>query len=358
MPTGFSLLDMAEAFLEEAEVDYHSAKVDRVPPEDLKICALRVNVCTSRHLLAVCLLDHLKQELANPKTSSLIISPETTSSIRLELKSVANWSAEKYGISIPDWFGAEDDANVPFNWKDVTIKIYKDYKIGCFFGKEKRVQTHFNDIGLMGKAKKTPNNQGFILIGLSGGHKFPKNSKPEKKDTTAVSKIREALKSLTGISEDPFYPINDSDGWKPKFKLIDDRNNADVRAKQRAVHVSYQTVENYQAETKHYDLEDDIEAKSFDDEDDEAGAIFRAVDWGEGGEKLTIFQSDRKKGGESGEAGVTATSFLLAETPLSPVSPPFSGPVWGNGGGIFIVWNHFLIKAQFIGTDTVNSPFK
>jgi hypothetical protein len=39
----------------------------------------------------------------------------------------------------------------------------------------------------------------------------------------------------------------------------------------------------------------------------------------------------------------------------------FRGRFGGNGGGIFIVWNHFLIKAnkaQFIGTDTVNSPFK
>ena len=112
IPTGFSLIEMTEAFLEEAEVDYHNAKVDRVPPEDLKIFALRVDVCHSRRLLAISLLDHIKQELANPKTSTLIISPENTSSTRLELKSVANWSAEKYGISIPDWFCAEDDANV------------------------------------------------------------------------------------------------------------------------------------------------------------------------------------------------------------------------------------------------------
>jgi hypothetical protein len=56
-----------------------------------------------------------------------------------------------------------------------------------------------------------------------------------------------------------------------------------------------------------------------------------------------------------------ATSLFRAGTPLLPASPPFSGPVWGNGGGIFIVWNYFLIKAnkaQFIGTDTVSSPFK
>jgi hypothetical protein len=58
---------------------------------------------------------------------------------------------------------------------------------------------------------------------------------------------------------------------------------------------------------------------------------------------------------------VGGDDFFRAVTPLSPVSPSFSGPVWGNGGGVFIVWNHFLIKAnkaQFIGTDAVNSPFK
>jgi hypothetical protein len=284
IPTGFSLLDMAEAFLEEAEVDYHNAKVDRVPPEDLKICALRVNVCTSRHLLAVSLLDHLKQELANPKTSSLIISPETTSSTRLELKSIADWSEEKYGISIPDWHILDDvdcmhsvddvtehSYEAAPSWATVTIKIYKEYSISCFIGKEQK-RSHFRSIGLMGDRKNEPNFLGGILLGLSRGVKFPIKTNPECKDKTALSKIRKALKSLTDISEDPFYPINDSDGWKPIFKLIDDRKNADVRAKQRAVHVSYQAVENYQAETKRYDLDDDIEAKSFDDEDDEAGA--------------------------------------------------------------------------------------
>jgi hypothetical protein len=69
----------------------------------------------------------------------------------------------------------------------------------------------------------------------------------------------------------------------------------------------------------------------------------------------------RKKGGESGEAGVGGDDFFRAATPLLPASPPFSGSDRENGDGIFIVWNHFLIKAnkaQFIGTDAVNSPFK
>ena len=52
----------------------------------------------------------------------------------------------------------------------------------------------------------------------------------------------------------------------------------------------------------------------------------------EGGQKLTFFQSVRKKGGESGEAGVGGDDFFRAATPLLPASPPFSGPDWENGG--------------------------
>jgi len=282
IPTGFSLIEMTEAFLEEAEVDYHNAKVDRASPEELKIFALRVDVCHSRRLLAIRLLEHIKQELANPKTSSLIISPESTSSARLDLKSVADWSEEKYGISIPDWrilgdsndiYSVDDVTEHSYeaapSWATVTIKIYKEYSISCFIGKEQK-HSHFRSIGLMGERRNEPNFLGGILLGLSRGVKFPIKTNPECKDKTALSKIRKALKSLTGISEDPFYPINDSDGSKPIFTLIDDRKNADVRAKQRAVHVSYQDVENYQAETRY---DDEAETRSFDvDEDDEAGA--------------------------------------------------------------------------------------
>jgi hypothetical protein len=227
-------------------------------------------------------LDHIKQELANPKTSSLIISPESTSSTRLDLKSVADWSEEKYGISIPDWrilgdsndiYSVDDVTEHSYeaapSWATVTIKIYKEYSISCFIGKEQK-HSHFRSIGLMGERRNEPNFLGGILLGLSRGVKFPIKTNPECKDKTALSKIRKALKSLTGISAEPFYPINDSDGWKPIFTLIDDRKNADVRAKQRAVHVSYQDVENYQAETRY---DDEAETRSFDvDEDDEAGA--------------------------------------------------------------------------------------
>ena len=74
IPTGFTLIDMTGAFYETADVVYHNAKVDQLSKEELKVCELRLAICESRHVLATSLLDHLKLDLANPETSSLVIS--------------------------------------------------------------------------------------------------------------------------------------------------------------------------------------------------------------------------------------------------------------------------------------------
>ena len=274
IPTGFTLLDMMAAFQEEAEIEYENAKLDRLPEVKLVTLKLRVEACMARHKLAKCLLDHLNQELVNPDDSLLVRSSDTSSIPRLELESVADWASDKYGIGIPDWSDhdvsnghgndSKNERHTVVAWKDVTIKIYKDYKLGCVIGKQQRKQSHFRDIDLMGKRKNDPNLLGGILIGLSQGKKFPPNSKkPLNKHAAALSKLRATLKKLTGITSDPFYPIKDHDGWKPIFKLIDDQNNAEERAKQKAQHVSYD-------DTQHYDIDNDTETRDFDDENDEA----------------------------------------------------------------------------------------
>ena len=282
IPTGFSLLDMTEAFQEEAEVEYENAKLDRLPEGELDAFMCRVEACKARQKLAKSLLEHIKQELNNPDDSLLVLSSDSSSMQRLELESLADWASEKYGIGIPDWLdhdakidlrtdNAKNEVHPTLVWNDVTIKIYKDYKLGCFIGKESREQSHFRDIGLMGNRKNLPNVLGCILVGLSRGEKFPTGTKSESKDKVALSKLRAALKQLTGISSDPFYPFNDHDGWKPIFKLIDDRKNADERAKKRATHVSYE-------DTKSYDDERSPQTSDFDREDDEANAWMKEND--------------------------------------------------------------------------------
>ena len=275
IPTGFTLIDMTGAFYETADVVYHNAKVDQLSKEELKVCELRLAICESRHVLATSLLDHLKLDLANPETSSLVISPDVSSNVRLELNSVSDWSTENYGISIPEWIDTSElieaeVSKVQLTWKDITIKIYNDYRIGCFFGKGESTQSHFRNIGLMGVAKNSPNMLGGVLLGMSAGKKFPKFPKPSGGDKVALTKLRDALKILTGIVEDPFYPINECDGWKPQFTLIDDRRNADERAKNGSTKVSFDDVENYEPETRYYDAEP--ETDDFMDENDDASA--------------------------------------------------------------------------------------
>ncbi len=278
IPTGFSLGDMSDAFLEDAEVAYHNAKVDKLSIKELMPYAIRVDICRARLDLASSLLDHMKLELEHPETSLLKESPDSVNYVRLELKSVANWAEEHFGISVPDWSGdvaVEAHPNEQFDWKDVTIKIYKDYKIGCFVGKDLRITSHFRKIGLMGAAKNIPNHQGIILIGMSQGQQIPRASSPKANEKTSVAKIRSALKKLTGISKDPFYPINESDGWRPKFTLEDDQKNADLRAKKRAVNLEYDDKKFYSAAVSDYEEAEEHNTRPFDNENDDTSQWLR-----------------------------------------------------------------------------------
>jgi hypothetical protein len=63
IPTGFTLDEMTSAFLEEAEVEYHNACLDRSAAGQLDALKDRVDVCRARHYLGQKLHDALIQEL-------------------------------------------------------------------------------------------------------------------------------------------------------------------------------------------------------------------------------------------------------------------------------------------------------
>ena len=95
------------------------------------------------------------------------------------------------------------------------------------------------------------------MIGLSVGKKFPPTGAIKGKHKTAISRLRDPLRKLTGIESEPFTEFNEADGWKPLFKLTDDRKNADDRVKKAALHERYNDGINY------------------DNEDDKAGKFIR-----------------------------------------------------------------------------------
>ncbi len=266
IPEGFSLSEMTAAFQEEAEVEYENARRNHESTAQLTRKKIRLEACKARHSLTELLLESVNYELAHPDESLIFRANDTSTKSRLTLASITNWAAESYGIGIPEWplpalathdtEGAEQHttATTQGGWDDVTIKIYADYRIGYCIGQGKYRNSSFQTIGLMGTRKNGPNFLGGILLGLSMGNKFPNGRNPEGKDKTAISKLRSSLAKLTHISDDPFFRINEADGWKPRFRLIDDRKNADQRAKTTAKHVPL------------------YEARDFDRENDDADA--------------------------------------------------------------------------------------
>jgi hypothetical protein len=132
----------------------------------------------------------------------------------------------------------------------IEIRIRKDNKIAYSHEKRKWTEKTFDEIGLLNKKTQGPNYLAIILNGLSVGKKFPPSKKPEGKHSVAISRLRDSLVALTGIQDDPFTEINDSDGWKPRFKLTDDRRNADDRAKKAAIYTEITDEINY---IKEYD---------------------------------------------------------------------------------------------------------
>lgn len=234
IPTGFTVLDITEAFANEAEDNYTQHRIDEFK--------LTKNICNIRHVLAQTILDRINLEIASEHS---LLDFDAKSEL-LTLDSLITWSIEEFGITIQRPPTRNDT-----HWQDVKIKIYADYKIGLFI-KNKHVKTvHFRDIGLMGKRKSNPNMSGIILIGLSDNQKYPPTSNIEGKHKKAISDLRNCLKKLTGISKDPFQQVNTSEGWRPIFKLVDDRRNADERAEKNAVLVSYND------NTRDFDEEDD-----------------------------------------------------------------------------------------------------
>ena len=249
IPSGLTVLDMTSAFLEESEVEFENNP-------DSDSFRIRHDICLARHQLADRLITALTHEASLPNSQYLIRTNEVSPTLRFSTDSLNHWGQDSFGItlwapSMPD-NRSEELAGV--TWRDITIKIYADYRIGYRIKDGKHRISSFHDIRLMGSKKKEPNALGLTLVGLSEGRKFPARmaaSKPTQADRTAISKIRDALRELVPLDDDPFAPYNPADGWKPNFKLIDDRRNADERAKKNAVHVSLDL------ETRDFEIEND-----------------------------------------------------------------------------------------------------
>lgn len=266
IPDGFTLLDMTAAFLEEAEVNYKNARIDRLSEAEIASLKFRMSSCKARHRLARRLLKYLNYELRNPESPLIDISKDSNTMI---FESFSEWAAEfGFIIPIPACVSSIKNNQKPlekFKWEDVIVKIYKDYRIGYKIGNSKYKNSSFQKIGLMKSRLLEPNNLGGIFIGFSQSRKFPTDKQPRAQDKTALSKLRNSLKKLTDIQDDPFKRFNRECGWIPRFKLIDDRRNADERAKEKTHHDSLDENKYHnESQAPDFGREDDIAQEFLD----------------------------------------------------------------------------------------------
>lgn len=100
IPPGISFLGMVAAFLEEAEVELHNAKIDQVDWRQESLLKQRMEACKHRLELAKIYLEALELELG--KGDASLLAPRTDGSVssRIDLDKLSTWAANLFGISI------------------------------------------------------------------------------------------------------------------------------------------------------------------------------------------------------------------------------------------------------------------
>ena len=93
-------------------------------------------------------------------------------------------------------------------------------------------------LNLIDRRRGSLKKQGAILLGMAGGQskKFLNNTATSQ----AISRLRAVFKTHLYVKADPFHPYRKGAGWEPRFKVSDNRNAADERAKREAIHAPYE----------------------------------------------------------------------------------------------------------------------
>jgi len=104
IPVGVSLMDYLAAIARKAEDDLDDAIEQQLPSKERELLEFRVKANDAKYTLAGSLELHIIRELDTPsKTSLLKISPDSGSTIQLEMASVADWALVNYTIERFDY---------------------------------------------------------------------------------------------------------------------------------------------------------------------------------------------------------------------------------------------------------------
>lgn len=115
--------------------------------------------------------------------------------------------------------------DVEFEWENVVIKFCSDRSL--------QIVSNGDDLGifdlggteLLDDRTKKLSKSGNILLNFASHASFTRRGaiQATTADKTFVSKLRSALRAFVGVSSDPFYPFSSGSGWRPRFRVEDQR---------------------------------------------------------------------------------------------------------------------------------------
>jgi len=121
------------------------------------------------------------------------------------------------------------DLPVGTDWENLVIRVMDNENVQAVIGR-REVPLSYVDLGLVDgrTASKTPSEVwGFFLaIAKAGGSMTWRDKTASDNNRRRKCSLAGALREVFGLDTDPFKPYRTSDGWRPKFTLVDHRDSA------------------------------------------------------------------------------------------------------------------------------------
>ena len=163
-------------------------------------------------------------------------------------------------------------------WSDITLRFLKNEMVEVG-GPSKKIKVSLDQLGLMNKTQGKPNVAFSLLLKMAKGRKV------SSKQKHLVSRLRRTLEEKFSLPGDPIH-FEEQGGYVPNFKIVNDRNAADERAKNEAVFTPYDDNIDYAGEAKDLESSSDSDElvnqddydKDYDDQNDPAGEYLRKYD--------------------------------------------------------------------------------
>lgn len=270
IPPGITLLELLEAFHEEAEVDLSNYETENADDhERIRQLEAVQRFADARVNYAKTLLHSLPSVMVSISASTQVPIQMTLTSEKYSLSTFSDWADENLGIilfdkSQPYTIKAEtittekdgsetspengksqefDNSITLMLWTDITIELRPNDFITVKHKNRGIKRVNLSETQFMSKKNGSTNMSHTLLVALSDNYGFiPKNKNNNKKgsQTTQISRLGAALKGLVPAAKgDPIRFDSTAYKYFPRFTLLDRRNDKNERSRKYSLHQQY-----------------------------------------------------------------------------------------------------------------------